>query len=178
MKHVLLCGYIILTHVASFPFWFYLFIPCFKLNVSMNYDLFTVSCLLISFIIFTIIFICGSIFYLLSCLWDHVVYKIFLCTDFVCCILKYDYWFFFGLFVYLLHIITLYVYLYLHCRLQYLYWVTLFLWYYQIGRFWLCINYFIHSYNLSPFLVFFTLLIYLLVDWIVIITYYSFLQIL
>ena len=72
------------------------------------------------------------------------------------------------------HLRILYVYLYSHCRLQYLYRMTFSLWYSHIVRCWLCITNFIHSLTFNIFLVLFNLCILFHVDCIVIINLYVF----
>ena len=122
--------------------------------------------------------LCGSILYTLICLWDHFVDVLFLRTYFVCFVSKSDCWFLFGLFVYFFRLRSLHVSLSLHCRIQYLYWVPFSLWYYHIVNCWLYITDFIRSCNFNFFLVLLNWSILYLVDCIVIIYLYVFLQIL
>ena len=118
-----------------------------------------------------------SIFYILSCMWDHVMNVFLLCSVFDYFFPKLDCWFIFGIFVYIFDLRSLHVYFSFHCRIQYLYWMHFSVWPSCIGRCLLCITNFIHSWNLNTLLVLLNWHILLLVDWIVIITLYVFLQI-
>ena len=160
-----------------YSFWRNLSIPCFKLNISMNDDLFTMSWLLIiSFIIIFMIVSFVEVYYIFLSIYDTILWNSFcvmllfvssqnLVVGSLCS------------FVYLFHPISLNVYFYFHCCLQSSYWINISIWSSHIGSCWLCITNFVQSWHFNLFLVFLNRRILFLVDFIVIVTLYVFLQI-
>ena len=116
-----------------------------------------------------------SIFYLLICMWDHVVDVLLLCIIFVCFIPRYDCWFLFVMLINPFHLSSLNLYVSFNYRLQCFHYMRFSLWSSHIWSYWLCITNLIHYWSFNIFLAFLNWLILLIFEWIVIITLYKFL---